>query len=812
VDARGQATFSNLAPGQYHLKADAEAFQSYDGPITLKKGANQVTLKLPLASLNEEVVVRTDQGDVRGNSFVSELSPQQIAELPDDPDELQQVLEQMAGPGATMRVNGFMGGRLPPKSQIRSIRFRMNSFDAEYHEGGGFGIDIITKPGMDGWRGMSNFGFRDESLNARNAFAPTLGPEQYRRYGFNADGPIVKGRTSLAINIDGNDSYESKTISAITPDGRLDALARTPDNRMFGSVRLDHSLSKTQQMSLEFQRNYDRSENLGVGDLNLPDRAYTRETADNALRFALNGALTPKIAHELKVRFETGSTLASSVSSDPALIVSGNFSSGGAGQSLDRRSKTLEVADNIDWTFHKKHAFRAGILAEQDWYNSSDLTNFNGTFTFATLTAYELGLPTTYTRRIGSADVDYKFFTFGWYLQDTWTVSKKLSLSMGLRHELQSHLEDKNNIMPRLGATWAVGKYTIRGGYGVFYAWYQSDYYEQTLLVNGVTQQDLVIRFPGYPDPTGGQRADPLPPSKIIEAAGLQMPYVHQASIGVERIFKENFRIQTTYMMQRGRDQFRSVNINAPIDGIRPDLTLGNVTELQSSATSTLDRLMVNVNYAIPQKRFFMGGNYQLARARNFTDNPFSLPADNYDLDAEWGPSSRDARHRFFGMVNFGLPKNVRMGIFTQGQSALPYNITTGLDNNGDTLLNDRPLGVTRNTARGTAQWNLNMRLSKVIAFGPQPTGDGPRIPRGPGGGGGGGRGGPGGPGGGGPMMMMMDNSTGRYRMEFYVQAFNILNRTNFLNFVGNQLSPFYGTSTSAGFARRIEVGVNFGF
>ena len=91
---------------------------------------------------------------MRGNSFTSELTPQEIAELPDDPDELQQVLDQMAGPGATMRVNGFTGGRLPPKSQIRSIRFRMNSFDAEYHEGGGFGIDIVTKPGMDDWKGM----------------------------------------------------------------------------------------------------------------------------------------------------------------------------------------------------------------------------------------------------------------------------------------------------------------------------------------------------------------------------------------------------------------------------------------------------------------------------------------------------------------------------------------------------------------------------------------------------------------------------------------------------------------------------------
>ena len=122
-------------------------------------------MNLPLAGLSEEVVVRTDASDLAGNAFTSSLSEQEIAELPDDPDELEQLLMQMAGPGATMRVNGFRGGRLPPKSQIQSIRFRMNSYAADNHEaGGGFGIDITTKPGMDGWRGMTNFGFRDESL------------------------------------------------------------------------------------------------------------------------------------------------------------------------------------------------------------------------------------------------------------------------------------------------------------------------------------------------------------------------------------------------------------------------------------------------------------------------------------------------------------------------------------------------------------------------------------------------------------------------------------------------------------------------
>ena len=61
-------------------------------------------------------------------------------------------------------------------------------------------------------------------------------------------------------------------------------------------------------------------------------------------------------------------------------------------------------------------------------------------------------------------------------------------------------------------------------------------------------------------------------------------------------------------------------------------------------------------------------------------------------------------------------------------------------------------------------------------------------------------------------MMMMMDGNDQRYRLEFYVQAFNILNRTNLNGFSGNMRSDYFGTANSAGPARRIEVGMNFGF
>ena len=91
-------------------------------------------------------------------------------------------LEQMAGPGAVLRVNGFSGGRLPPKSQIAEIRFRFDPYSAENHEAGFPRVDIRTRPGNGNWRNNATATFRDESLNARNAFATEKPPEQARRY------------------------------------------------------------------------------------------------------------------------------------------------------------------------------------------------------------------------------------------------------------------------------------------------------------------------------------------------------------------------------------------------------------------------------------------------------------------------------------------------------------------------------------------------------------------------------------------------------------------------------------------------------
>jgi hypothetical protein len=194
-------------------------FEPSDGTLTLKRGANNQNVTLGIAGVQEEVVVNDTGGaldDRSGNAQTTTLEQSEIDALPDDPDELAEVLQQMTGgSGATFQVNGFRGGRLPSREEIRQIRFRTNSFSADNHDAGRTQIEIITRPNVREWSGNANMGLRSDVLNARNAFARAETPEQFRRFNMGFRGPLVNGKTSVRFGLDGNRSYDSPTIFAL---------------------------------------------------------------------------------------------------------------------------------------------------------------------------------------------------------------------------------------------------------------------------------------------------------------------------------------------------------------------------------------------------------------------------------------------------------------------------------------------------------------------------------------------------------------------------------------------------------------------
>ena len=811
TNQRGEARFNKLAGGGYQVHIEAAGFKALDlSDVDLTTGLQrrEVTLEIDVIKVDvdveEEAQVRNTNPN--GPAFSNVLTEEQIAQLPDDPDEFENAINQLAGPGAQIRVNGFRGGKLPPKSQIREIRFRMNPYAPENHDAGFGLVDITTKPGVNAWHGSFNFGFRDESLNGRQVFAPFRGPEQQRRFGLSLDGPIWKNRTSLFLNAAGSLFFDARPIFATLPNGTLSDLAYRPSRRLNLDARLEHALTKTHTSRFQFQRNASALDNLGAGDFDLPSRGYSQDQTEYIARLGDSGVFGKKFFNEMRLQARWLETEARSVSLGRTILVPGSFNDGSAQRSGGRRQLDFELADNVDYAL-EKHGLRFGGQLEAGGYRSNDRTNAFGTFQFAELAAFEAGLPTQYTQRIGDPTVKYRQYQFGWYAQDDFRVRKNLTLSYGARHEFQNHVPGKFNFAPRLGFVWSPkknGSITIRGGAGMFYDWFAAQTYEQTLRVDGQRQRDLVIVNPTFPNPFSGGLQTVLPPSRIQTDPDLRIPYIIQSSIGLESQPFKLFRLTTNYQYQRGVHLLHGRNLNAPIDGFgRPDPTAGNITNIESSAYQSSHRLMIGIGPAKFVQGLFWNINYLLMKNTNEADSPFSLPSNNFNLHADRGPAASDLRHLISGFISKRLPMGFAISSIFQATSALPYNITTGFDNNGDTVINDRPAGVGRNSARGAGRWEIGSRLSWGRDFGPerQAGAGGPQIRMVRIGGGDGAA-----------PPSLSSGATKKYRLELYAQAFNLLNHANLGAFTGVETSPFFGQATSAQPPRRMELGMRFNF
>jgi len=271
----------------------------------------------------------------------------------------------------------------------------------------------------------------------------------------------------------------------------------------------------------------------------------------------------------------------------------------------------------------------------------------------------------------------------------------------------------------------------------------------------------------------------------------------------------------------------------------------GNVYQFESSGVLNQNQFIVFANTRL-NPRFTFGVNYALNKANSDTDGVFTFPADNYDLTGEYGRAAHDIRHRFNLFGNFESPIwGLRFNPFVSAFSGRPFNITTGLDNNGDTTFNDRPSLVSANTCavrtpageniyctpygtfnvrpapgdeiiprnfgQAPAFFSVNMRVSKTIGIGTRGgnraaantqagAGAGQQSAGGGGRRGGGGRQGGGGRGGFGPGGMFGGPggaSDSRYQLTFGANFTNIFNRVNLAAPIGNLSSTLFGQPRS---------------
>ena len=403
TDERGEAVVATLAPGRYSVRAEFPGFEPRQiDDVRLRAGSStRREMKLNLAKVAEDVTVGQDPRDraldPRGNAFGNVLTREQIEALPDDPDDMEAALKEMGGPGATIRVDGFRGGRLPPKSQIQSIRFRRDLFAAENHGGGLVFVDIVTRPGGGPLRGSVDFTFRDEAMNARNAVRAASVARNSSRTARSRS--AVRSRRIAPASLSRATASMPTTRRPSTPrcqSGTCPAACDGPPIARTSRPGVDHALTKSQTLRASYQRNGTSSRNLGVGDYDLPARAYSRDTAEDVFRVSQSGPVGRNLFNETRFQLRHQTSESSSLTDAPTLQVLDAFTAGGAQIEGGRRGTDIELATDLDYA-KGRHSARAGFLLEAGRYRSDDARNMGGTFTFASLDAYEAGRPTTFT-------------------------------------------------------------------------------------------------------------------------------------------------------------------------------------------------------------------------------------------------------------------------------------------------------------------------------------------------------------------------------------------------------------------------------
>ena len=432
----------------------------------------------------------------------------------------------------------------------------------------------------------------------------------------------------------------------------------------------------TLDQTLRFRYNLSRlaNENLGVGGYDAPERAYSNENSTHNIRAQHFGPLGRRAFSRSRLQLfiadveqrvgDARRRRFASTTSSPAAARSSPAASTRSGSTSRRISTTCADATR-------------GAAASCSTAAATAPTPRRTISAPTPSTTWTRSSPTSRATTRGASAIRtcrYGNVQFGGLHPGRHPPAKEPDAQP--RRPLRSAVarRRRDNIGPRFGLTWAPtasGQTTLRASTGIFYDWLATGTYEQSLRVDGIRQQELNIFDPSYPDP--GNLGTIPPINKYLLDAGYRLPRITRISGGVDQGFLKVNRISATYSYQQGARLARGLNINATIDGVRPDPIFRNIVQAVSDAESRQHQVQIDGNLnpgamlpafkgpRISWKRTTLFINYQLTSLRNNTDGAFAIPASG-NLTAEWGPAANDVRQRVNLSFNNQIVRNVLVG------------------------------------------------------------------------------------------------------------------------------------------------------
>ncbi|MFY9558941.1 MAG: TonB-dependent receptor [Terriglobales bacterium] len=503
---------------------------------------------------------------------------------------------------------------------IQEFQVISNGFNAEFGQAGGGVVNTVTKSGTNQLHGDGYYYFLDSGLDANDKVNEQLGiakPHNRRQqFGGTVGGPVVHDRLFWVGNYEGQVRNEPLTVN----EGPLSLdllppnyLADHPDvaslvsaaagsharsfnqNTMFGKVNGVLNDKNTFDVSYNYQRfrsphgYFNTPTSTGDG-LSLTDGATS-----HFLQFTLHTAITPTTVNEFRFHFghDFHFDLPDAPPTFPAVIIQDpdkGVAMGGNRFQLSTSDRRFEFGDNLTKVVGR-HTIKAGVDINLNHDSDYFVYGPHGAYFFSSLVDIG-GDPNAdpvvppgnfefYLQSFGQSTTLFTVPTYSLFGQDQFRLNNHLTINYGVRYDLQKLSKppqcnpafpltcnipySKNNVAPRVGFAYALGRNTttvVRGAFGLFYAMEDLLDVAQGLTSNGINRQFLFVPGPkfGNPDPivTYPNSLTAFPagaggtPSLVVFSPKFRSPYVEQGNLQIERQFGARTALSVGYVYTHG--------------------------------------------------------------------------------------------------------------------------------------------------------------------------------------------------------------------------------------------------------------------
>jgi hypothetical protein len=556
--------------------------------------------------------------------------------------------------------NGGAQARTPVEA-IQEFQLLTSQFDAEFGSTSGGVVNAVSKQGTNAFHGVGFFFNQNQSMTSLEYFAAQRNAQKpearQKQWGGNLGGPIVKNKLHFFANLERIDQNRGRTIN-INARPELNFTDFTHDNVWNWLVRVDHQISANNTWAVRWLRESSPQSNQ------FTSTAFTRSRADKETDtdWTMVGTLSSVLANTRVNTLKLSYTHEDVFFGNPGYFDTGDQAALGpqlAHQTFTdgistRANRRMDPGYQIDETFAW---FLPGKKGDHDlkfgasWYylplHVFDASTLNGSFGFsASDRDFNAADPRTYPDRLtirvpGVSDYFVKGKEIGFFAQDKWKMGSRFTVSLGVRYDIENvpidqtgnylfadpseYAIDKNNVSPRLGATWVLDEAAttvVRGGWGLYFQ--KTAYSNFTPFVAaGATSNSFNVSFPANnvdPGPSAGRLpTDPmLVNGPIVNRALLNqlfpagstqkntgtvnfdnpdrhLPWSRQASIGLEKQLPGNIAVSADYIHSEYRDLYMRQELNP---GLRDSTgRTATLRRIDPRFTASVQEL-VNLGYA----------------------------------------------------------------------------------------------------------------------------------------------------------------------------------------------------------------------